>query len=195
MIPVALLLALAAGASPQTSDLPAGTRVITPGGTGSASPAAPPPGRGEEEPPAPAPAAPGPLRDLAWLTGHWIDDSDGARSEEIWTAPHGDSMVGVWRLSRGGTVRVIEVLAIGVEQGGAVLRLRHFDRALAAREGKEAVPPWPLVRSGRREAVFERVERAGRKPTRLTYKSPDPETLVAILEKDGRAQEFRFRRR
>src|SRR5687768_8345380 len=82
--------------------------------------------------PAPQPAPSNRLADLAWLEGHWRDDSGGNLSEEIWTAPSGDSLMGMWRWAQDGKVRVFELLAIKAEEGKLVLRLRHFDPKLAA---------------------------------------------------------------
>jgi len=134
------------------------------------------------------------LEELAWFEGHWRDESGGMLSEEIWTAPSGDSLMGMWRLSTDGKVRVFELLAIKAEDGKLLLRLRHFDPKLVAREEKDKPLAWPLVRSGPREAVFEGPEASGKGTVRLTYRRPDDDTLVAILDKGGKAQEFHYRR-
>lgn len=134
------------------------------------------------------------LADLAWLEGHWRDESGGSLSEEIWTAPAGDSLMGMWRWARDGKVRVFELLAIKAEEGKLVLRLRHFDPKLMAREDKDRPLAWPLIRSGPREAVFEGPEASGQGTARLTYRRPDENTLVVILEKGGKPLEFRYRR-
>ena len=88
--------------------------------------------------PAPAKAV---LTDLAWLAGHWVDDSGGDLSDETWTVPFGDSMLGMWRYVEAGKAKVFELLAMTAEPEGVVLRLRHFDPRLIAREDKES--PWP----------------------------------------------------
>jgi hypothetical protein len=134
------------------------------------------------------------LADLSWLEGHWRDESGGSLSEEIWTAPAGDSLMGMWRWAQDGKVRVLELLAIKAEDGKLVLRFRHFDPKLAAREEKDRPLVWPLIRSGPREAVFEGPEASGKETARLTYRRPDEDTLVVVLEKGGKAQEFRYRR-
>ncbi|HEX8701657.1 MAG TPA: DUF6265 family protein [Myxococcaceae bacterium] len=134
------------------------------------------------------------LEELAWFEGHWRDESGGMLSEEIWTAPSGDSLMGMWRLAQDGKVRVFELLAIKAEDGKLVIRLRHFDPKLVAREDKDKPIVWPLVRSGPREAVFEGPESSGKGTVRLTYRRPDDDTLVAILDKGGKTQEFRYRR-
>ncbi|HYI01970.1 DUF6265 family protein [Hyalangium sp.] len=143
---------------------------------------------------APQPAATNRLDELAWLEGHWRDDSGGSLSEEIWTAPSGDSVMGMWRWAQDGKVRIFELLAIKAEEGKLVLRFRHFDPKLVAREEKDRPLAWPIIRSGPREAVFEGPEASGQGTSRLTYRRSDEETLVVILEKGGKPQEFRYRR-
>lgn len=140
----------------------------------------------------PAPAAR--VADLVWLEGHWRDESGGHLSEELWTAPSGDSIMGMWRWVEDGKVRIFELLAIKQEEGGLVLRLRHFDPKLVAREDKERPLAWPLLRSGPREVVFEGPDATAQGKARLTYRRPDEDTLVVILDKAGKAQEFRYRR-
>jgi hypothetical protein len=143
---------------------------------------------------APQPAPSSRLADLSWLEGHWRDESRGSLSEEIWTAPAGDSLMGMWRWAQDGKAQVFELLAIKAEDGKLVLRFRHFDPKLAAREEKDRPLVWPLIRSGPREAVFEGPEASGQGTARLTYRRPDEGTLVVVLEKAGKAQEFRYRR-
>ncbi|HQN07120.1 MAG TPA: DUF6265 family protein, partial [Thermoanaerobaculia bacterium] len=39
------------------------------------------------------------LADVGWLSGKWVVENGETYSEEWWSAPSGDSMVGAWRLS------------------------------------------------------------------------------------------------
>ena len=76
-----------------------------------------------------------------------------------------------------------------------MLRLRHFDPDLVAREDKGTPVALALVGWKPREA---RVRGAGRgrsgQTVRLTYRRPSEDTLTSTLEKDGKTQEFSFRR-
>ncbi len=143
--------------------------------------------------PAPAPAR-AVLSDLSWMAGRWIDDSGGNLSEEVWTAPEGDSMMGMWRFLSGGKTRIYELLTISLEPDGIVLRLRHFDPRLVGREEKDKSVELPLVTWKPREAVFEGPALGAPGMVRLTYRRPADDTLTTTLEKDGKTQEFRFRR-
>jgi hypothetical protein len=141
---------------------------------------------------APGGSAPGRLADLAWMAGHWIDDAGGSLSEEIWAAPASGCMIGMWRYASEGKPKLFELLAILQEDGGPVLRIRHFSPALVAREEKDTPVVLPLVKLEGHEAVFEGQGSAG--AVRLTYRQPDPNTLVGVLEKGTTREEFSFRR-
>jgi hypothetical protein len=134
------------------------------------------------------------LADLAWMAGRWIDDSGSNLSEEIWAAPVGDSMMGMWRYVSGGKVRIFEMLTIGQHEGGLAMRLRHFDPPLAGREDKERPVVLKLVRLADREAAFEGTEYSEKGMVRLTYRRPSDDTLAVTLDKAGGKEEFRFRR-
>jgi hypothetical protein len=149
------------------------------------------PARGEGAAPPPIPAT---LADVAFMEGHWRGGDPGDLSEEVWSAPEGDSMVGMWRYVAKGRTRIFELLTLTAEGPGVVLRIRHFDPKLVAREEKDGAVELPLVAKGPREAVFEGPEPGVKGTVRLTYRR-DGDSLTAVLEKEGRKQEFRFRRR
>jgi len=141
------------------------------------------------------PAVPATLADVAFIAGHWEGGDAGDFSEEIWSAPEGDSMVGMWRYVAGGRARIYEILTLTAEGPGVVLRIRHFDPKLVGREEKDRPVELPLVAKGEREAVFEGPEVGASGTVRLTYRGGEKGTLEAVLEKEGQRQEFRFRRR
>ena len=143
--------------------------------------------------PAPAPSR-AVLADLSWMAGRWVDDSGGNLSEEVWTAPEGDSMMGMWRYVSGGKTRIYEMLTITLEPDGIVMRLRHFDPKLVGREEKERSVELHLAAWKPREAVFEGPAVGAPGTVRLTYRRPTDDSLETTLEKEGKAQEFRFRR-
>ena len=144
-----------------------------------------------QETPAPARAV---LTDLAWLSGNWVDESEGGLSEETWTEPFGDSMLGMWRYVTGGKARVFELLAITAGPEGVVLRLRHFDPQMIAREDKNAPVTLKLVAWMRGEARFEGPAVGAPGQIAIHYRQKTDDTLSCTLEKEGKSQEFSFRR-
>jgi hypothetical protein len=144
------------------------------------------------EPPAPVAAT---LADVAFMAGHWTGGEDGDLSEEIWSPAHGDSMMGMWRYVQNGATRIYEILTLTAEGGNVVLRIRHFDPRLVAREEKDRPVTLPLVAKKEGEAVFEGPEHGVPGTVRLTYRREADGGLVSILEKKGSRQEFRFRKR
>ncbi len=141
------------------------------------------------------PPIPATLADVAFMAGHWVGGDPGDLSEEVWSAPEGDSMMGMWRYVAKGRTRIYEILTLTAEGPSVVLRIRHFDPKLVAREEKDRAVELPLVAKGPREAVFEGPEYDVKGTVRLTYRRGDDDSLAAVLEKEGSKQEFRFRRR
>jgi hypothetical protein len=127
------------------------------------------------------------LADVAFMAGHWVGGDPGDLSEEVWSAPEGDSMMGMWRFVKKGATRIYEMLTLTSEEGKVVLRIRHFDPKLVAREEKERAVELLLVVKGPEYNVKGIV--------RLTYTRPADDTLESVLEKEGSQMEFRFKRR
>lgn len=132
------------------------------------------------------------LADVSFISGRWVDEEGGTLSEEIWSAPAGDSMMGMWRLSQAGKAKVFEHLTLIAEEGKVTFRLRHFDRQGVAWEEKDRPNVLPLVAKGPGLAVFEGEGRAGF--LRLTYRR-EGDALTVRLEKAGEPPaDYRFRR-
>jgi hypothetical protein len=148
-------------------------------------------------PPAPQAAAAAPaLAPVAFIAGHWVGEDAASLSEEVWTAPAGDSMLGMWRLVAGGRLRISELLSITAGEDGVVLRLRHFDPRAVAREEKDRPLALKLVRAAEGEAVFEGPGvGADTGLVRLTYRRTGPDALLVTLDKGGTGQPFAFTRK
>lgn len=63
---------------------------------------------------------------LAFLRGTWRGEMEGDPVEETWSAPSGDSIIGMFRWQHEGKTTLWEMLSVKAEGGAAVLRLRHF---------------------------------------------------------------------
>ena len=88
------------------------------------------------------------LEDLAWMAGSWAGTTtSGMEMEEHWTAPTGDSMIGLHRdVARGRTVS-FEFLRIE-RRGDAVVYL-------SMPNGRSPATPFPLKELNGTRVVFE----------------------------------------
>lgn len=108
--------------------------IIAAAGLGLAPQPAPKPAQAAPQPTAPAAAPAGRVNDttapevaaLAFLQGTWRGVMHGDPVEETWSAPSGDSIIGMFRWQSEGKTTMWEMLSIKAEDGAAVLRLRHF---------------------------------------------------------------------
>lgn len=135
------------------------------------------------------------LQQLAFMSGTWRGGDKDAVIEERWSDPEADSMMGMFRLLRGGMVVFYEFMTITREGSVPVLRIRHFGPALEAWEENDELDPYPLVELDSSRAVFES-EKSG---TRLRYEHDGNDILTITLEqpRDGamHAEIFTFRRK
>jgi hypothetical protein len=126
------------------------------------------------------------VEDLAWLAGTWLaQEADGSWTEERWASPRGGVMLGTSLAGKGGTAGWFEYMRIAK---GEDKRLAFF-----ASPGGAPASAFPLVRSGRKEAVFENP--AHDYPTRIVYRR-EGHVLSATISGPGgvKTRSWRFRR-
>lgn len=129
------------------------------------------------------------VEDLGWLAGRWRGEAFGGVADEVWSAPEGGALVAMYRLVKEDAVTFYELATISEEDGGLVLRIRHFHPDLVAWEEKDAPQAFPLIRLGEREAEFDGI----------AYRLVDDDTLrvrLRIQRKGGPVAEdvHRYRR-
>jgi hypothetical protein len=95
------------------------------------------------------------LNDVAWIAGHWKGEAFGGITEEIWTPPLGNSMMGAFKLLENGTVSFYEIETISEENGTLILRLKHFHSNLKGWEEKDETIDFPLVKIEKDKVYFE----------------------------------------
>lgn len=141
-------------------------------------------------------ATAGRIADVAWIAGHWGTKIKESQLEEIWSAPRGDSMMGVFRWIREGKVWIYELLTIREEDATLVLRFRHFSSELVPWEEKNEPLTYRLVSHSDREAIFENPESESHR--QFAFERVDDKTLVVRVGaiKDGAlsVNEFRYNR-
>jgi hypothetical protein len=88
------------------------------------------------------------LSDLAWMAGSWSGTTDrGIEMEEHWTAPKGNSMVGIHRDVGKGRTMLFEFLRIE-QQGDQIVYL-------SMPNGRSPATPFPLKDVSGARVVFE----------------------------------------
>jgi hypothetical protein len=138
-------------------------------------------------------AAPATIDRVAWIAGDWQGEvGRGAFSQEVWAAPAGDCMMGMWRLVIDGKVKLLESLSITQEESGPVLRLRHFGRDGVGWEERDRPITLPLTEVGDGLAVFAGSGRSG--PLRIVYRRTGDGSMTVAVEKDEGREAFEFRR-
>src|SRR5215469_480849 len=130
------------------------------------------------------------LQDIAWLQGAWEGTALGGISEEIWSEPLANTMMGVYRSVEKGAVKLYEVNAIVETNGSLEMRLKHFHSDLTGWEEKDAVRTFPLIKIAPGEVYFDG----------MTYKRTAKDSLTVYLAvggKEGAAREvvFEYRRK
>ncbi|MDP3313237.1 DUF6265 family protein [Lutibacter sp.] len=86
------------------------------------------------------------LNDVSWIAGNWEGQQLGGNLEEIWMPPHGDSMMGVFKLVVDGKVQFYEIMTISEENETLIFRIKHFNNNLSGWEEKDESEVFQLVK-------------------------------------------------
>ncbi|HMG91826.1 MAG TPA: DUF6265 family protein [Chryseolinea sp.] len=96
------------------------------------------------------------IEDIAWLAGHWKGTALGGVTEEIWSPPHANSMMGSYRLIKNDTAIVFyEIVTITEDGQSLTLKLKHFNKDLTGWEEKNQVREFKLVKKEKNKLWFE----------------------------------------
>jgi hypothetical protein len=96
------------------------------------------------------------IEDIAWLAGHWKGNALGGVSEEIWSPPLANSMMGSYRLIKNDTLIVFyEIVTITEDGQSLTLKLKHFNKDLTGWEEKNEVREFKLVKKEKNKLWFE----------------------------------------
>lgn len=129
------------------------------------------------------------LTDLSWLAGTWTCQKWGGEMTEVWSAPNGNSVMGMFSLVKDGKPTFYEFMTFEKNASGMQFYLRHFNPKSVAWEDKASPMVFSVSLPGKHEVVMERIDSPEAK-TRLVYKLESPDRLTARLEKiaDGKPQ-------
>ena len=94
------------------------------------------------------------IEDVAWMAGNWKGEAFGGLSEEVWSPPNGNAMMGMYKSVKGDNVVFYELIIIVEESNSLVLKLKHFNADLTGWEEKDEFLSFPLVKLTPTEAYF-----------------------------------------
>jgi hypothetical protein len=125
------------------------------------------------------------VQNLSFMCGRWLATAPSGDGliEESWTKAVGNSMVGTCRFIERQQVRMFELLTIEDSSSLPIMRIRHFDQQLNAREEKNSPIECKLDSCTEQEAIFSCTsDQGGLK--HIIYSRPAADTLNAIVEKE-----------
>jgi Domain of unknown function (DUF6265) len=121
------------------------------------------------------------LSDFAWLEGKWLGNWGPRVAEQIWTAPKGGQMLGLFRVVANDKPVVIELFSLVDTPEGVELKFRHFTPALAPWEQSDAgLMTMKLNEFGPATLVFENA--GDGQPRRAMFIRTDPDTYISKSE-------------
>lgn len=95
------------------------------------------------------------LEDISWIAGHWKGTAFGGDTEEIWSAPLGNSMMGSFKIVIDNEIQFYELMTISEENGTLMLRILHFDKSLNGWEEQGHPEEFPLVKISPNKVFFD----------------------------------------
>ncbi|MFT7269886.1 MAG: hypothetical protein ACI905_002111 [Roseivirga sp.] len=125
------------------------------------------------------------LDQVAWIAGHWRGEAFGGITEEIWSPPLGDSMMGSFKLVVDDKVEFYEICQMVQEGETIMFRLKHFDGKLKGWEEKDETQDFALVKIEKDALYFND----------FTIKriSEDHIIFYVVIEEEEKSQEIEFK--
>lgn len=122
---------------------------------------------------------------VSWITGAWEGEAFGGAFEEIWAAPQGNSMMGMFKLWEKGQIAFYELLTISEENESLILRLKHFNSDLKGWEEKDISVDFPLVKIETNKVFFNN----------YTFEKIDDNTIHCYVVIEKEEVKFVFKRK
>ena len=127
----------------------------------------------------------GQLDELTWIAGSWSGEAFGAKTEEVWTAPTGSSMMGMFKLYDEGEVIFYELMTIRQTGKTLLMQLKHFNNDLKGWESQDETVDFKLVRQEDKMVFFDGLTFEYISPTEMNV-------YVVIEEENGGVKEEKF---
>lgn len=148
--------------------------------------------KAEPKPPAEMSKTAESVAKLAFLAGTWAGEVGGDPVEETWSAPAGDSIIGMFRWMSKGKTTLWEALSIRDEDGKAVLRLRHFDAKFDPWKGEcDGVAALKATTVEASKVVFTNDSATGGLKA-CEYEIKEGKLHIAVVFKDEKRETLKF---
>jgi len=95
------------------------------------------------------------IADVAWLAGSWRGPAFDGDCEEVWTAPRGPGMLGMFRLTKDDRAVFFELMTLTERSGRMALQVKHFDPDLTGWESRDETVDFPLMWFTEKELFFD----------------------------------------
>ena len=125
------------------------------------------------------------ITDAHFMEGHWKGEAFGGKTEEIWTAAEGNSMLFTFRLVIAGKVNFYEIGHIIEDGESLLLQLKHFNSDLKGWEEKDETEDFKLLKKEKNILYFDGI----------TYQKINENEMNAYVlseNKDGTTEELKF---
>lgn len=96
----------------------------------------------------------GSISSLHWVAGYWRGTGLGGDCDELWLPAEDNSMVGIFRYLRDGSLVFSEYMHLVEENGRLYLKLKHFNRDLSPWEEKEKWTTFKFIKTEGQTAYF-----------------------------------------
>ncbi|MBI9042424.1 DUF6265 family protein [Lutibacter sp.] len=96
------------------------------------------------------------IQQVSWIAGYWLGEAFDGKTEEVWTNPLGNSMMGSFKLVVENVIQFYELCTISEENETLVFRLKHFHNDLKGWEEKDEMIEAPLVKIENNKAYFHK---------------------------------------
>lgn len=125
------------------------------------------------------------IEEVSFIAGYWQGEAFGGITEEVWTNPLGNSMMGSFKLVVDNKIEFYELCTISEENETLIFRLKHFHPNLKGWEEKDEMIEAPLVKIDGNRAYFND----------FTFERLNDTTLniyVVFKDNDASEEEMKF---
>ena len=126
------------------------------------------------------------LADMAWMIGSWKGNALGGEVEEVWAAPAGGAMLGMFRLIQKDKPVFYELMTLVEENGSILFRLKHFNPNMTGWEEKDKTIEFKFI--GKKDGLIHFDGMSFKPESKSAFT-----VYLAIEYKDGSIKEETFR--